>query len=70
MKRHERGSLVRRGGVGRRGDVGEMRLRLIGGVEGRDWWLERIDNDCECDEGEGVMSEDDGSGGDGEEPSW
>ena len=28
---------------------------MTGGVEGGDWWVERMDDDCECTEGEGVM---------------
>ena len=28
---------------------------MTGGVEGGDWWVERMDKDCECIEGEGVM---------------
>ena len=48
------------------GYEGEMKWRLTKGVEGRNWWLEGID-DCECDEGEGVMSGGDGGGGEGAE---
>lgn len=49
------------------GYEGEVKWRLTKWVEGRNWWLEGTDNDCECDVSEGVMSGDDGGGGEGAE---
>ena len=61
MKRHERG-LVKGGGVGRKDGVKDDRR---GG--GGNWWLERMEADCECDEGERGMSGDGSGGAEGEE---
>ena len=38
---------------------------MTGGVEGGDWWVDRMDDDCEC--GEGMMSGGGGGGVEGEE---
>ena len=40
---------------------------MTGGVEGGDWWVERMDDDCECTEGEGVMIGGGSGGAEGEE---
>ena len=40
---------------------------MTGGVEGWDWWVERMDDDCECTEGEGVMIGGGSGGAEGEE---
>ena len=40
---------------------------MTGGVEGGDWWVERMDDGCECTEGEGVMIGDGNGGAEGEE---
>ena len=40
---------------------------MTGGVERGDWWVERMDDDCECTEGEGVMIGDGSGGAEGEE---
>ena len=40
---------------------------MTGGMEGGDWLVERMDDDCECTEGEGVMIGDGSGGAEGEE---
>ena len=40
---------------------------MTGRVEGGDWWVERMDDDCECTEGEGVMIGGGSGGAEGEE---
>ena len=47
--------------------AGEMEWGMTGGVEAGDCWVEIMDDDCEYNEGEGVMSGDGSGGAEGEE---